>query len=649
MKMNRLRSIVGVTVALAAADIWSPSRALADDPGVFPALPTSTNGPFQPGAWTLEVSNRNSAPSDWLGLDESQVFLRRLTHTQDGCNWTIKIGKGGQIYSIATPEVGEMIARQRISSGQWIDEVFQHTIPSSLHNKSTATSPIVDGDIHQAGYYTKSDFDPQVQVIPASVYSPVFGSVLEAFHGVENSYSLITWPQHAHLPRTYFENGMLMHQLTRDIGDGVVEISLLITKWGGEETQNIGLPWSAWRKQSLPAALISSPDGSFAREDQPFADGLGIRKLKDKDTGGWIAFAQSASADSYGIGIVFGKSLSVIEGATGYVRWGNYGTGLDGGTVGTVKRQITLLPGDSVFSRYFLVIGTVAKIQHYGNLLQSRVEVGRVRSDEKQAGLIRVCGDELKKLQRGCADPSTSLFYTYRDFLPDALPLFLLGQAGGSYRVSADPYEVSGDPTDGKTEYSDFLGWSLPNRSGQGGCFEYQKLSDVARGLELVVSDKAATSVVRSVARFKADGTDCDDANACTSEETCKAGVCGAPRTVVNCATANPCREEGRCDPATGLCSGPEKADGSPCPGGICQVGVCIARSDGGDATSPSPAGSDGNASSSSPAGYEGIGSSDSSGGCGCEVAGHGGNGFWATLLLLLFARRRLPSKQILS
>ncbi len=531
--MSLLRRVAGLTLILLAAGAWWPARLRGEQASVLSAIPPSANGPFLPGAWTLTSSIQNSAQSDWLGLDESTVFLRRLTHAQDGNSWTLKIGKGGQIYSISTPEVGEMIAFQRIANGQWIDEVFQHTVPSALHNANASTVPIVDGDIHQAGYYTKSDLDPGVQYTLVRKYAPVFSSVLEAFHQADNGYPLITWPQHAHLPRTYFENGMLMHQLTRDVGDGVVEITILITKWRGEETQAISLPWSAFRKQSLPATLVSRPDGSFVRDDQPFADGQGIRKLKDQNTGGWIAFAQGEGLDSRGIGIVFGKSPSAIEGATSYLRWGNYGTSVDGGTVGTVKRSITLLPGDSVFIRYFLVIGTVAKVQQYGNLLESRVEVGRILTGEKQAGLIRICRDEQKQLKRGCPDPDTSLFYTYRDFLPDALPLFLLGQAGAAYRITADPYELSPDPTDGQTEYVEFLGWALSGRAGKGGCFAYQTLSDAAGGSALVVSNTVADLSVRSIARFKADGTVCADAGACAKGESCpglcQAGVCVEP------------------------------------------------------------------------------------------------------------------------
>jgi YD repeat-containing protein len=63
----------------------------------------------------------------------------------------------------------------------------------------------------------------------------------------------------------------------------------------------------------------------------------------------------------------------------------------------------------------------------------------------------------------------------------------------------------------------------------------------------------------------KADGTACNDGNACTQTDTCVAGVCTGANAVV-CTAIDQCHEAGTCDPATGACSNPVKADGTPCP-----------------------------------------------------------------------------------
>src|SRR5439155_383531 len=77
-----------------------------------------------------------------------------------------------------------------------------------------------------------------------------------------------------------------------------------------------------------------------------------------------------------------------------------------------------------------------------------------------------------------------------------------------------------------------------------------------------------------------ANGTACNDGNACTQGDTCQAGTCtGNP---VVCTAQDQCHVAGTCDPATGLCSNPAKADGTGCndgdlctQGDTCQAGTC--------------------------------------------------------------------------
>ncbi len=81
----------------------------------------------------------------------------------------------------------------------------------------------------------------------------------------------------------------------------------------------------------------------------------------------------------------------------------------------------------------------------------------------------------------------------------------------------------------------------------------------------------------------KADGTPCDDGDACTEGDACIAGTCvtGAP---VECAPLDACHDAGTSDPTTGLCSEPATADGTPCDDGdactqgdACLAGACVA------------------------------------------------------------------------
>jgi N-acetylneuraminic acid mutarotase len=79
----------------------------------------------------------------------------------------------------------------------------------------------------------------------------------------------------------------------------------------------------------------------------------------------------------------------------------------------------------------------------------------------------------------------------------------------------------------------------------------------------------------------KPDGTACNDGNACTTVDTCQAGVCVGSTPVV-CAAPDQCHDQGVCAPATGVCSNPLKANGTACSDGnsctqtdTCQAGVC--------------------------------------------------------------------------
>ena len=63
---------------------------------------------------------------------------------------------------------------------------------------------------------------------------------------------------------------------------------------------------------------------------------------------------------------------------------------------------------------------------------------------------------------------------------------------------------------------------------------------------------------------IKQDNSACDDQDACTQTDACQAGVCIGSNPV-GCLALDQCHDLGVCDPATGVCSEPDKVDGSPC------------------------------------------------------------------------------------
>src|SRR5438874_2062191 len=80
----------------------------------------------------------------------------------------------------------------------------------------------------------------------------------------------------------------------------------------------------------------------------------------------------------------------------------------------------------------------------------------------------------------------------------------------------------------------------------------------------------------------KANGTACDDNNACTSGETCQNGACGSPTSTVTCTALDQCHVAGTCDPMrseerrAGKANRTAWNDNNACTSGeTCQNGAC--------------------------------------------------------------------------
>jgi hypothetical protein len=143
------------------------------------------------------------------------------------------------------------------------------------------------------------------------------------------------------------------------------------------------------------------------------------------------------------------------------------------------------------------------------------------------------------------------------------------------------------------------------------------------------------------------DGTACDDGSKCTAVDTCVAGACQGTAKVT-CKALDGCHDAGECVDATGVCTNPAKADGTPCADGVCTAGKC----------GPAPVGGGGGGQTGTGGGANGAGGgaatstdkkaplelSDSDG-CGCRAAGSepAGDARWLAVaaLALVGARRR--------
>lgn len=161
------------------------------------------------------------------------------------------------------------------------------------------------------------------------------------------------------------------------------------------------------------------------------------------------------------------------------------------------------------------------------------------------------------------------------------------------------------------------------------------------------------------------DCNPCDDGDACTQTDTLFNGIC-IGLNPVKC-PVDACHDAAGCDPATGQCSNPPKPDGTPCPGGACQVGICTPNGGSGGPTvtssSSSGSGSSGAGGAGGTAGNDvggngAITSSSSNGGppddsngCSCKTTGGSSSGAaaWLALGLLAVVRRRQNDSRAIS
>jgi hypothetical protein len=151
-----------------------------------------------------------------------------------------------------------------------------------------------------------------------------------------------------------------------------------------------------------------------------------------------------------------------------------------------------------------------------------------------------------------------------------------------------------------------------------------------------------------------ADGTTCPPADQCMLSAECQAGSC-QPDETVTCPPPPACHSSDGCNPATGECDVSPLPDGTDCPDGTCQSGICVPTPDAGvpdaspDAGDAPPDAGVADAAAppadATPDNDGAPGAMESGGGGGCQIAGHGDG----TLLLLLVAiaalaglRRRL-------
>ena len=226
-------------------------------------------------------------------LDERKVFFTELGHEQDEkTSWKIRLGLGGQIYSI-NAGFGEAIPRQSLKL-EWIDSVFQTTAVSyTKHNSDQLETTSI---LMQSGSYLK-----EFNLPGETFYSPMLSYYHDA---ANNSFSTLNWAQQAYSPNVN-PSDLLVYSNVRDVGDGIIEITNIFTNFGDTVYDDLSVPWGAIRKDVLKDHVISDANGGYAVKEGEWS-----QVVKVSATGGWAANCVDASdPDAMAMGLVFGKNV----------------------------------------------------------------------------------------------------------------------------------------------------------------------------------------------------------------------------------------------------------------------------------------------------------------------------------------------------
>jgi hypothetical protein len=382
------------------------------------------------------------------------IITSRSTSNPTENNWQLKIGKGGQIYSLKTDALGETVPPQYRSSdgGQWapwVDEVWQTV---SVYNNGGSKFN------HSAGIYIK---DP---ILTEPFYTPRLATEIDQ---PNKSFYSMNWMQPA--GKLYTEdNPSHIINLTKykDLGDGVIEVTLGMYNFGSTETYNYhNMPWGGVRRTALEYNYTSNIDQTtYTQMTGKFADtDFATRTVFNTDqTGGWTTFCSENSGD-YGqsMGVVFGKDEQlentyqknrIRQGYTqltpesGETDWRNY-------TVFTLNVRHYLNQGEGIWTRQYFVFGeTRADVENKiksrdlvdktlfedMNITEDSVDLIGYQIATKNVDVDGTIEEKFDRVIRG----ESPVFYLYSAPVSGSIPIFEMVKANGERIITHNPYTI---------------------------------------------------------------------------------------------------------------------------------------------------------------------------------------------------------------
>lgn len=317
------------------------------------------------------------------------------------------------------------------------------------------------------------------------------------------SFTTINWGQHSHVGNYTnddlnddWQSHLLYYTRYRDLGQGVIEVSLGFYNYGPDNPNYFNMPWGGVRRTSTEYAFISEPGG--ANWSEPVTNNWGDTKSFNL-TGGWIGFSASNTGETPTLGVVFGLESDPYlphQTSASLFRYGYAGGAFQEGEadwrnyfVMSTVRRYDLSQGRGVWGRFYYVLGD--------NLsdLASRIAV---RDLVDKAIMIPFDYTEIDTPLLGYSFTGSGPDFriTKNDLQPElwlyaypvsnSFPIYEIIENDNSRYLIWNPYATGVIKTyDGTIAGIRLLGFALRNTDVNSGgtSYDYELLSDVMSGV----------------------------------------------------------------------------------------------------------------------------------------------------------------------
>jgi len=324
--MNRSAARTGLLLAIL---VYTASlHASAGNPDVDQAQPSPILDVFPQSVVQLPPDRQGTTafssrftPSGSLWdqrLDERRVFHLQIEHRQQAHNsFKLRLGKGGQIYSLRGPFGESVPPSWRPPGGDtspWNDEVWQFVAVCTRYNgvdaslKAGDLAPATVRQMRDSAYHTSFFIHNSGAYIPSeskidALYCPLLAAETRP---AERCSRMLNWGLVPQI-KTVHRSPLLYYSQVCDVGEGIIELTWVVHNFAMRDDivfTHLNAPWGGTRISSLPLRYVSSPEGRLI-ERQDILNSAGVVEVRK--TGGWNLSCASETRDSPSLALVFGR------------------------------------------------------------------------------------------------------------------------------------------------------------------------------------------------------------------------------------------------------------------------------------------------------------------------------------------------------